>query len=265
MAEYYFLASLLPSLAIGHVPDLDFHELKELFRINLTDEDKEKVHQLLSLIDLENLRAFWAKQSHDPRGNYSRAEIEQSLQDKSWPGDLEWPSYLKEFIEKYHDDKEKIEHFSELLSTFLKVEASMLEEGFLKEYFIFLREWNLIMVGFRAKKLGRNLAKELQYEDPKDPIVAEILAQKDAPVYEPPYEYKELKSIFLEFSEFPLELHKALLAYSFRVVEELCGNEFFSIDRLLGFMARLLMVEKWLELDMQKGLAILGKIEENIR
>lgn len=264
MAEYYFLASLLPPLAIGHVPDINFSELKELFRVNLTDKDLEKVQKFLSAIDMENLRAFWAKQTHDSRGNYSRAEIEQAIQDKAWPGDVEFPDYLQEFIEKFHDDKERVEHFPELMSTFLKKRAEE-EEGFLKDYFTFLRDWALVMVGFRAKKLGRDISKELQYEDPQETIVAEILAQKDAPVFEPPFEYRELKPIFLDFAEFPLELHKALLAYSFNKIEELYGSTLFSIDRLLGFMARLLIVERWLELDMQQGLVMVGKIEGNIK
>lgn len=264
MAEYYFLTSLLPPLAIEHVPSLSFIELKDLLKINLTDKDKEIVKRFLSIIDMDNLRALWANEPHDIRGNYTREEIEHSLTYQAWPGDIEFPTYLKEFIEKYPNDKDKVEHFDVLMSRFLK-EGEEDEDPFLSQYFAFERGMRLTLVGFRAKKLGRNLSKELQYEDPYEPLVAEILAQKDAAAYEPPFEFKELKPIFLSFAEFPLELHKALLAYSFDKITDFYGNSLFSIDRILGFMARLLIVEKWLELDMQEGITMIGKIEESVQ
>lgn len=266
MADYYYLASLLPPLAIGHVPPMSFLELKELFAINLNKEDQKKVRKFLTLIDMENLRAFWAHEPHDNRGNYTKAEIEHSLEELAWPNGQEFPSYLKDFVEKYKSDKEKVEHFSFLMSDFLKIESEKEEEdSFLSRYFAFERDLRLVLVGFRAKKLNRDLYAELQFEDPSEPIIAEILAQKDAPTYEPPFEFKDLKPIFFEFIDSPLELHKALLAYSFNYIEALVANDHFSIDRILGFMARLLLVEKWLELDMNEGLAIIRKVEGNIQ
>jgi len=264
MSEYYFLTSLFPPLVIEHVPALNFFELKELLSINLSAKDFEKVEKFLSIIDMDNLRAFWAKEPHDKRGNYTREEVEHALAHLAWPEDKEFPDYLKEFIEKRPDDKKKVEEFAILMSQFLK-EGAEEEEGFLSEYFAFERGLRLVLVGFRAKKLGRNISKEFQYEDATEPLIAEILAQRDAAVFEPPFEFRELKAIFLSFSEFPLELHKALLAYSFGKIEEFYGSSLFSMDRILGFMARLLIVERWLELDMQEGITMIGKIEGNVR
>jgi hypothetical protein len=69
----------------------------------------------------------------------------------------------------------------------------------------------------------------------------------------------------MAYADFPLELHKALLAYSFDKIEELYGNKLFSIDRILAFMARLLIVERWLELSVQEGITMIKKIEGSIR
>ncbi|MBI4142664.1 thioredoxin domain-containing protein, partial [Candidatus Uhrbacteria bacterium] len=38
-----------------------------------------------------------------------------------------------------------------------------------------------VLTALRAKQSGRDLAVELQFEDPKDPFVLQILSQKDSP------------------------------------------------------------------------------------
>ncbi len=46
-----------------------------------------------------------------------------------------------------------------------------------------------------GKTIERDMAKELQFEDPTDPLVAQILAQKDSGSYEPPPDYADLKEM----------------------------------------------------------------------
>lgn len=260
--KYYFVASLLPELVIGHVPALGFFELKEILRVNLSEEDKKKVRHFLRLIDLENLRALWAHEPHDPRGNLTREELEKALENQEWSDEEPFPEYLIDFLDKYESKEERVRHFSLVMTDFL-VEGS-LEEGFLGAYFAFERELRLVLTAFRAKKLGRNLDEELQYEDPYDPFIAELLAQKEAKTFEPPFDFLDLRER-LEFNQdLPLELHLALSEYRFMRIVELSEGEFFSIDRILSYMARLLLVEKWLELDQQAGIKVIDTVEGKI-
>jgi uncharacterized protein YlaN (UPF0358 family) len=263
MTEYYFLSSLLPPLEIGHVPSLGFRELKTLLDANLSRGDRKKVRKFLSLIDLENLRAFWAKEPFDPRGNVTEEQMGQALLDQSWPSGDPFALYLSDYLEKYHSDEERLQNFSQLMSEFFTAEIAQ-ETGFVKDFFTFQRDIRFVKLGFRAKKLGRDVMAELQYEDPKDPLVAQILAQKDAKSYEPPFEYKELKPIFEEFSDSPLELYKAIFEYQFNHIIELWGGELFGLDRILNYMARLILVERWLALDVQKGIKVVDTIEKEI-
>ncbi|NGX55421.1 MAG: hypothetical protein KR126chlam2_01056 [Chlamydiae bacterium] len=264
MKQYYFLASLLPHLEIGHVPALGYPEFKEFLSVNMSDEGLERIKRFLRLVDIENLRALWTGEPIDPRGNLNQEELEQAVIELSWPGEEEFPDYLREFLQKYHSNEEKADNFYLLMSRFLEDEKEN-ESGFLKEYFNFEREWRLVMVGFRAKKLGKRVEVELQFEDPTDPIVAQILAQKDAKFYEPPFEYKELKPIFEEFANAPVELHRALYEYRFDLLQDFFGSEIFSLDRILGYAAQLLIIEKWLELNVQKGIEIIDRIEEGVQ
>lgn len=263
MNEYFFLASLLPPLEIGHVPTLGFIEFKTLMNENLSRKDLQKVRKFLHLIDLENLRALFADQPFDPRGNYTRDQMNQALIDYAWEGGEPFPPYLTDYLEKYRGKEERLQHFPLLMTRFFEYEIEH-NSGFVKDYFAFQRELRLVLLGFRAQKLGKNVAEELQYEDGSDPIVAQILAQGDGKTYEPPFEYKELKIIFEAYSNSPLEMHKALYEYQFKHIIELWGTEPFTIDRILNYLARLILVERWLELDVQKGIQIVDRIEKEI-
>ncbi len=242
------------------MPSLGFKEFKELLQLNLNKEDKRRTQNFLRMIDLENLRSYWAKEGFDPRGNVSREEMEQALFDVQWPVGEDFSPFLCDYLDKYHSDKERLKHFPLLMSHFYD-RAVEEGSGFLRDFFSFQREMRLVMVGFRAKKMQRDVAVELQYEDASDPIMAQVLAQKDAKSYEPPFEYKELKPIFEELEDSPLELHKAICAYQFNHIVELWGGEIFTIDRILNYMARLLLVERWIELDVQKGIEMIDTIE----
>jgi hypothetical protein len=95
--------------------------------------------------------------------------------------------------------------------------------------------------------------RELQFEDPADPLVAEILAQASASVYMPPREYEDLKAIFIGNGSDPQQLNQAILEYRFRKIEEMEESQNFGIDRVLAYIARLLLVESIAEQDKEKG------------
>ncbi len=264
MAKYYFLASLLPRLEIGHIPAIGFSELRELLAANLTADDLKKVRELLRLIDIENLRAYFAHEPIEPRGNLNREGLEMALHEERWPdSEVDFPDYLIDFLERYKTPKERIRKFDELLSSFL-LQESLKQEGFLKDYFSFERALRLVLVGFRSKMMGKDVAQELTYEDPEEPLIAEILAQKDAAHFEPPYEFNDLKAILEENGDAPMELHKALTEYRFNRIEEFFETDYFGIDRILGYIARLTLVERWLELNLEHGMKVIHTIEGNI-
>lgn len=245
------------------MPGLGSSELKELLRTNLSTADQARVVRFLRLIDMENLRAFWAGEPFDPRGNVKPEQMEQALIDVQWPIGEEFAPFLQEYLEKYHNSEERLAHFSLLMTQFFTHHLEH-DEGFVRDFYAFVREMRLVMVGFRAKKVGKDLAEELQYEESTDPIVAQILAQRDAPHYEPPFEYKELKPIFEEYGDSPFELHKAIYEYQFHHIIELWGGEIFTLNRILNYMARLILCERWLELDVQKGIEVIDTIEKDI-
>lgn len=264
MTQYYFLASLLPQLEIGYVPALGFFDLQQLLQINLTKEDKKKVKRFLRLIDIENMGHLFALEPIETRGHLNRAELEGALEEKMWSEEEAFSPYLIEFLEKYPTREERQKHFAQLISAFLKEESAE-QEGFASDYFAFERNLRLTLVGLRSRKTGRSLEAELSFENSSDLIVAQLLAQKDAKTFEPPFEMRDLAPIFEAYSTSPLELHRALIVYRFNAIVEMCNGAIFTLDAILGYLTRLILVERWLELDVQRGVTILDAIEESIK
>jgi len=254
MANYYFLGTLLPDLRIGEPPEVGFSELDQLMKDNLTTADYEKTRTLRNLYDISNLRSYWKGEPLDPTGNFNQVELEEALITRTM-----LPSYVFNFVDKYPTNEERLSHYPELLSNFYK-DAISKATGFFKYYLTLEREVRLIMVAFRAKKLGRDIYKELQYEDPEEDLIAQILAQKDAAEYEPPEKYEDIKVLFQQYYDDPLELQKALIDYRFNKIDEKLNIELFSIDRILAYVIEVIMVERWMHMDKQKGLKIVDSM-----
>jgi len=257
MSRYYYLATSLPPIEFPNLPDTSFIALKEGLRLNLSDSDFKKVAALQLFTDISNIRPLLLEEEIDSRGNLSEKELDEALLIKDF-----LPDYVFDFLDKYDSLSDKLRHFSELISMFFQHELAE-QSGFLKNYFSFEKEWRLVVLALRAKSSGRDVTKELQFEDFSDPLVSSILAQKDSEQFEPPLEYKDLKDKFLSCGKDPWQQHKMLAEYRFQKIEEIMTNSQFSIDYILAYMAQLMIVEYWNELDEQRGMVILDTFKSS--
>jgi uncharacterized protein DUF2764 len=246
MANYYFLITALPPVSIGKKPEITFKGLMEMLALNLTPKDLQLVGLLLQPIDLYNMRALWLGFPLDDRGNYKAKELEEALLVKDM-----LPPYVIDYLERYESTNDRLRYFSSLYVSLFRDEQTHLK-GFLKKYYQLEREIRLVLTALRSKKTGRDLVRELQFEDPYEPFVSDILAQKDAADYIPPKEYEDLKTLFMENSSSPQKLNRAILQYRFEKIEEMEENQDFTIDRVLCYIARLLIVESLEQLDLEK-------------
>lgn len=254
MSNYYFVGTLLPDLHIEEKPEIGFTEFDRLLHENLSVNDYAKAITFRTYYDILNIRAYWKGEEFDPAGNLDSSDMEEALITRSV-----FPNYVFEFIDKYENNEERIRHFPLLMSTFFKNEIAN-ATGVFKKFLIIERELRLILVAFRAKVLGRDVVKELQYEDPEDEFVAQIIAQKDSSDYEPPEKYEEMTTLFKRYYDDPIAFQKAYYQYRFQKINELVDVDSFSMDRLLAYMVKLIIVEKWLHLDKKKGLEIVDSM-----
>jgi hypothetical protein len=258
MANYYFLAASLPPLALGLPPELSFEELAARLQLNLTKKDQEQAAVLRRFIDLGNIRSLLLEEPIDPRGNLSEKELDEALLIQNV-----LPAYVFEFLNRYDSVQEKLRYFSGLFAQFF-VEEIPKQKGFLKRYLSFEREWRLVMTALRAKQMGRDVAQELQFEEFTDPLVAQILTQRDAERYDPPVEYADIKEKFESCGPDPWQQHRLFAAWRFSRIDDLVRRPLFTIDFVLAYMAKLIAVEDWNELDGDRGRMILDTFKTGI-
>lgn len=258
MGQYYYAGTLFQAYNLKAPADMTFDAVIDLLKTNLSSADYEKVKVIRRFYDIENLRRYWKDEEFDPFGNLDENEVEEALLTKN---DM-LPQYVYRYTEKYDDNEKRIQHFSELMGTYFREEIKK-ADGFLKQFLEFERNFRLTMVGFRAKALGRDVVQELQYENPYEDNIAQILAQKDAPKFEPPEQFADLNEILRdEQNNSPLHLHKDLLDYRFRKYEQMVGLDIFSTDRILAYFVEHILTEKWFALNKRKGQDIVEKIVE---
>ncbi len=249
--KYYFVVPSLPPLDLRVRPELSFEELMARLEISLSKKDREKVGVLRRFVDILNIRALLMEEPIDHRGNLSEKELDEALLVHAI-----LPDYVFDFLDQFEKGPDKIRHFSGLLARFFNEEI-LKHKGFLHKYLTFEREWRLVLLALRAKQLGRDVARELQFEDPTDPLVAHILAQKDSDRYDPPQEYADLKDLIASCAGDPWIEHRVFSEYRFNKIEELAQGKLFEIDQILKFVAQLMILESIFELDAEKGHMIL--------
>jgi len=254
VSDYYFLNASLPPIRLGEPLEMSFQEFAKLMNINLNRPDLNRVDVIRRFYDIQNTRYLWMGQPLDPYGSLNPSELEDSL-----VTGIGIPDYLYAFLEKYEEKEERLEHFSQVMSQYFEKEIPR-AQGILRKMLEFERSLRLVFTALRAKRINRDFLKEFQYEDPDDDLVAQIIAQKDSATYEPPSRYENMKGLFENYADSPTELYQALAEFRFSGVEELLGVDMFSVERTLGYMVQLIIAEKWLKLDKQKGKEILESI-----
>lgn len=223
--NYYFVASSFPALVLGEVPEIEFDELINLMQLNLSKDDLKQINILRLFVDLQNIRSHYLKKPMDPHGNLSEKELAEVLIVENL-----LPGYVFEFLGEFEEIDQKMSHSFGLYSRYFSEEIARTKNGFLKNLLIFQREMRLVLAALRAKKISRDIVKELQFEDFTDPIVAHILAQKDADDYDPPLEYRDLKMQLKECGDDVWQQYETVVRYEFEKIEEMTGYQLFSLD-----------------------------------
>jgi hypothetical protein len=220
-------------------------------KANLSESDLEKTRVLRRFIDILNIRALLMEEPVDPRGNLNEKELDEALLVRA-----SLPEYVFDFLDQFEKTADKIRNFAGLVALYFIEEISKAKD-FLRKYLQFERECRLVLVALRAKRLGRDVVREFQFDDPSDPFIAQILAQKDSGSYEPPAEYMELKEMLVACGGDPWLENKAFAEYRFKKIGELAEGDLFSIDQILCYMARLMILEDLIQLDAERGNMIL--------
>ena len=69
-----------------------------------------------------------------------------------------------------------------------------------------------------------------------------------------------LKAIFIEFKDEPLKMHWEFNAWRLKKIQDIPQRGTFSIDRILSYLAQLIIVENWVKLNQEEGMSVVKNI-----
>jgi hypothetical protein len=266
---YYCLVAGLPDLMIEE-KKLSFSSTE--FREMMKEELNAKDYTLLTLFflpfDHENLLNlfFEANKEWDPRGIFSKEEMEPLVDRKLvHMAELSMlPSYLSAFVFSMHseDAAESRVEAARRLSTGYYNYLSTNFNKFVRELAKYQQDRANILTALNGRKY------ELKYEQALigNDDVTEALKKSRARDFglRSEVEYiEDLLQIFeienLKDRELKLDFHK------WHFLENATFFNYFTIEKVLAFLQKLFIAERWIHLDPEKGREIFKKLFRELK
>jgi hypothetical protein len=255
--KYYYLIAGLPDL----IPDdkklvYTSADIRDYLQNELHPSDFELVKQLYLPWDHDNLVKLIYKEDFewDIRGNYSREFMEQ-LADKKQFDTLdtsELPDYLVQFVEYFHDDEEDFPKQAAIKNLTEGWYRHLLESGneFIAEYARYRLNMANIMLAMNGRKY------DLPFEDAiiGDDDVTYAIKKSRSRDFGLANEINNIETIIQIFeTENILDRELRIDSELWQFLDELTFFNYFTIERVLAFVQKLFIAERWFRLDKERG------------
>lgn len=266
--NYYCLVAGLPDL-VADEKKLAFSSVKfrEMLKDDLHHSDFDLVRLFFLPFDHNNLLnlLFGREKEWDERGNYSRETIEQLADRKSFEfADISmFPQYWADFMNLFYGDEGVGNYFeADLLLTtgYFRYLASN-NNRFVREVALFDRNIGNIMSALNGRKY------EVPYEENLvgDDSVIAALSKSKARDFGLSNEVNDIETLVQIFeTENLLEREFKLDMFRWNTIDDMIFFNYFSIERIIAFLLKLFIVERWFHLDKEKGQQMFNKIVKEI-
>ncbi len=248
--QYYYLIAGLPELFFDQdkMP-FGLIEFRDELQRQLSEEDYRQLTFLFLPFDNRNLLRLLAKEEQplDPRGILTPAQWEEALQD---PARL--PSYQRIFLEAYRDQNPlRPDQSWELQLTSLFYDYALEAGGaFIQRYFAFERDLRNLLTAIAGRTHHRAVESQFTGQYTLTEMVKKSHARDFGLANEHPYIDKLLQ---LEEQPDVWERERGIDRLRWNFIEELNTFNYFSLEVILGYMLRLMILERWTGLDASRG------------
>lgn len=257
MKNYYCLVAGLPDLAPEDArPAIASARFKELCWDGLSKADKRVIALFYLQYDNRNLLALLSKGEEGPfdgRGMFARADLIEA-RDKVKQRDEQGrklPPYFYRFIESYPTLHETSEQLPEdVLAGLYYDYAAQSANAFARRWFAFNRNVNNILIALTARRHNFNAAPYLIGQDE----VTQALAASGARDFGlgGELDYVEEVSRIFEMPE-ATERERKLDLLKWAWLDEETFFNYFSVERLLVFLLKTEIIERWMPIDKERG------------
>lgn len=268
--NYYSLVAGLPDL---HPDDskgfLTLEKLRDELNLHLTASDKKLLSLLYAKYDNRNFLKFLKDRDAvlDPLGSIHREDWKELLvfmEEFEDPNDDRLPPYITSYYRYSQQDEKHTQNLSpeDYLSGLYYEYAMEVDNQFLREWFEFNLNLNNLLTAITSR---------VHDFDPQKLIignneVAKILRTSHARDYGIGgfFEYTDEVIKIAEVSNL-LEREKKIDALKWEWLEEHTFFNYFSIEKILAFVLKTEILERWKMLSFEEGSAIFRKILSSLK
>jgi hypothetical protein len=262
--NYYCLVAGLPDI----IPDdKKLHytsvQLREYLREELHPDDFELVRLFYLCWDHENLLnlLFKSGQKWDERGNYAQNLLEQFIDKKQFDliDNSVFPAYFSDFIEWFHDDEEEVTRATSshyLTEAWYKMMTDH-SNSFVSQVATYKLNMGNIMIALNGRKYNFPFEDSLLGSDE----VTLALRKSRSRDFGLSTEINDIEDI-VQIFEIPNILDRELRIdnHFWHFLDEISFFNYFSIEKILAFVQKLFLVERWFVLDKEKGQQMFSKL-----
>ncbi|PWE00262.1 DUF2764 family protein [Marinilabilia rubra] len=266
---YYCLVAGLPDL-VPEEKKLSFSSAG--FRDMMEDELDPGDYNLLKLFylpsDHENLLSLFFEEDKewDERGNFSKEELEP-LTDRKLVHTAEhsmFPAYFSDFAYEMHTEEaaDKRVEAARRLSADYYMHLDAHPNEFVKKLAKYQRDTANVLTALNGRKYDLNFEKALIGDDDVSDSLRKSRA-RDFGLKSEVDHIEDLLQIFeienLKDRELKLDVHK------WHFVEDATFFNYFTIEKVLAFLQKLFIAERWINLDPEKGREMFEKLFSELK
>lgn len=265
---------------ISGLPDLVFDEQKKVYS---TREFRDELNKLLSWGDKKIIKKLFLKYDNDnllsylkygeeemifnDLGNYSQEQIidmVDSVKDEDRKWNRKYPQYLQIFIRDFlnHEEEPKVFWEDRLSGLYYHYLLNKTTNKFLKEW----SEFNMNIRNILTALSGRRDGIEYDYLIVGDNEVAKLLRSSQ----NPSHGFSEFIDYYEQIREIDetgdlMEKEQRIDAFLWEWIDENTFFHYFDIERIMGYLFKLQIIERWRVLDNDKGSEIFRDIVNGLK
>lgn len=255
--NYYCLVAGLPDL-IMEDRKLAFSSIifRELLQEDIHPQDYTLVSLFFLPFDHNNIlsRLYDKEPAYDNHGNFTAEEVEEITDKKSFEvaENLTMPAYIINFLDDYFIDEEKPSRVNaerQLTSNYYEY---LLQSGnqFMNDYVRYELNLKNVLTALNGRKYDMDISADII----GDGDIEYSLKKSRARDFGLANDVDNLESI-IHLYEIPnlLDRELKLDLMRWQSLDEATFFNYFSIEKVLAFIVKVFIVERWISLDEEKG------------
>lgn len=269
MANYYCLMAGVPDIQLVDLqdPQITFDDFREQLEEVVTESDKKLLYVFFLKRDCLNLVQLLKNPETEitTLGNLSLEQLNDLIVSaRTMNFNVHrYPSFMSIFAREFDYNKDKKEYFPEdhILYEFYNY-AMQCPNKFIAEWYKLNLDLANMLTAFIARKYGWNVSDYIY----GDNNVNEMIRNNNTKDFDLKNEYDYVVDIMkIVDTDDPVDKERLIDAFKWNWLDEKTFFDVFSIEAVFAYLCKLEMMDRWQQLEPEKGQARFKEIIEALR